>query len=263
MRLKDRIALITGGGKGIGRSIALAFAAEGADVAICARTETDLKRVAAEVERLGRRCFYRTADVTKKADAVATVDAALRHFGHLDILVNNAGGGDVADHRTLLEMDDKCWFDNIDLNLHGTWYFTKALLPHMVERRYGRIVNIASVAGVQGVPRLGAYAAAKHGVIGLSRTLALEAGEFGITCNVVCPGPTRAGWTISDTGIGKIAERFGMDVDSYNERAVAAGAIKRMVEPEEIAELTVYFASEMSGATTGQSVSVCGGFNMH
>jgi 3-hydroxybutyrate dehydrogenase len=263
MRLENRIALITGGGKGIGRSIAIAFAREGADLAICARTESDLKNTAAEIERLGRRCFYRIADVTKKPDAVAMADAALEHFGHIDILVNNAGGGDVADHRTLLEMDDQCWFDNIDLNLHGTWYFTKAILPHMVERRYGRIVNIASVAGLQGVPRLGAYAAAKHAVVGLSRTLALEAGEFGITCNVVCPGPTRAGWTISKTGIGKVAERFGMDVDSYNASAVAAGAIKRMVEPEEIAELCVYFASEASGAATGQSVSVCGGFNMH
>ncbi len=263
MRLKDRIALVTGGGKGIGRAIALAYAAEGADLAICSRTESDLRNVAEEVKRLGRRCFTRRADVTVKDQCVAMVEAALAHFGHIDILVNNAGGGDVADYRTLLEMDDQCWFDNIALNLHGTWYFTKALLPHMVERRYGRIVNIASVAGLQGVPRLGAYAAAKHGVIGLSRTLALECGEFGVTCNVICPGPTRAGWTISDTGVGKIAERYGLSVDEYNARAVAGGAIKRMVEPEEVAELAVYFASERSGATTGQSVSVCGGFNMH
>jgi 3-hydroxybutyrate dehydrogenase len=113
------------------------------------------------------------------------------------------------------------------------------------------------------VARLGAYAAAKHGVIGFSRTLALECGEYGVTCNVICPGPTRAGWTISDTGIGKIAERFGMSVDDFNARSVQAGAIKRMVEPEEVAELAVFFASDLSGATTGQSVSVCGGFNMH
>ena len=263
MRLANKIALITGGGKGIGRSIALAYASEGADVAICSRTASDLAAVAAEIEKLGRRCFHRVCDVTDKTQAVATVDAALKHFGRIDILVNNAGGGDVADHRTLLEMDDDCWFDNIALNLHSTWYFTKALLPHMVERHYGRIVNIASVAGLQGVARLGAYAAAKHGVVGFSRTLAIECGEFGITCNVICPGPTRAGWSISPTGIGKIAERVGLDVDSFNERAVQGGAIKRMVEPEEVAELAVYFGSDLSGATTGQSVSVCGGFNMH
>jgi NAD(P)-dependent dehydrogenase (short-subunit alcohol dehydrogenase family) len=263
MRLENKTALITGGGKGIGRAIALAFAREGADVAICARTARDLEAVAREVEAMGRRCFHRVCDVTDKAQSVATVEAALKHFGKIDILVNNAGGGDVADYRTILEMDDACWFDNIALNLHGTWYFTKAILPHMVERHYGRIVNIASVAGLQGVPRLGAYAAAKHGVIGLSRTLALEVGEFGITVNVICPGPTRAGWTISDTGIGKVAERFGMNVDSYNERAVQSGAIKRMVEVDEIAELAVYFASDLAAATTGQSVSVCGGFNMH
>lgn len=263
MKLKDRVALITGGGKGIGRSIALAYAAEGADVSICARSASDLKNVAAEIEKMGRRCLYTVCDVTRKDQCLATVKATLDHFGRVDILVNNAGGGDVADHRTLLEMDDDCWFDNIALNLHGTWYFTKALLQHMVDRRYGRIVNIASVAGLQGVPRLGAYAAAKHGVIGLSRTLALECGEFGITCNVICPGPTRAGWTISQTGVGKIADRFGLTLDEYNERAVAMGATKKMVEPEEIAELAVYFASDASRSTTGQSVSVCGGFNMH
>jgi NAD(P)-dependent dehydrogenase (short-subunit alcohol dehydrogenase family) len=263
MRLANKTALITGGGKGIGRAIALAFAREGADLAICSRTAADLEAVAAEIGALGRRCHRQTADVTDKAQAVAMVEASLRALGPIDILVNNAGGGDVADHRTLLEMDDQCWFDNISLNLHSTWYFTKALLPHMVERRHGRVINIASVAGLQGVPRLGAYAAAKHGVIGLTRTLALEAGEFGVTCNAICPGPTRAGWTISRTGIGRIADRFGMDLESYNARAVAAGAIKRMVEPEEVAELAVYFASDSSGATTGQSVSVCGGFNMH
>jgi len=263
MRLQNKIALITGSGKGIGKSIALAYAAEGADVAICSRTESDLAKVAREVEQLGRRCFFKTADVTKKSDCVAVAEAALKHFGHIDILVNNAGGGDVADHRTLLEMDDQCWFDNMDLNLNSTWYFTKAILPHMVERHHGRIVNIASVAGLQGVARLGAYAAAKHGVIGLSRTLALECGEFGVTCNVICPGPTRAGWTISKTGIGKIADQFGMSVDDFNARSVQSGAIKRMVEPEEVAELAVFFASDLSGATTGQSVSVCGGFNMH
>lgn len=263
MRLQGRTALITGGGRGIGRCIALAFAREGADVAICSRTEAQLRAVAREAAALGRRCYAEAADVTDKAQAVRVAQNALAHFGQIDILVNNAGGGDVADHRTILEMDDACWFDNVALNLHSTWYFTKALLPHMVERRYGRIVNIASVAGLQGVARLGAYAAAKHGVVGLSRTLALEAGEFGVTCNVICPGPTRAGWTISPTGIGRIAERFGMDVESFNARAVQGGAIKRMVEPEEVAEVAVYFASEMSGATTGQSVSVCGGFNMH
>ncbi len=263
MRLENKIALITGGGKGIGRCIALAYAAEGADVAICSRTESDLANVAREVKAAGLRCFHQVADVTNQADCVAMVDGTLKHFGRVDILVNNAGGGDVADHRTLLEMDDKCWFDNIDLNLHSTWYFTKALLGHMVERHYGRIVNIASVAGLQGVARLGAYAAAKHGVVGLSRTLALECGEFGITCNVICPGPTRAGWTISQTGIGKIAEGLGLSLDDFNARSVQNGAIKRMVEPEEVAELAVYFASDVSGATTGQSVSVCGGFNMH
>jgi len=115
-------------------------------------------------------------------------------------------------------------------------------------------MNIASVAGLQGVARLGAYAAAKRGVIGFSRRLALKFGEYGVTCNVICPAPTRAGWTISKRGIGKISSRSGMSVDDCNARAAESGAIERMVEPEEVAELALFFASAARDATTGYSV---------
>src|SRR6185437_5344096 len=125
---------ITGGSKGIGRAIALAYASEGADIAICARGERDLVAVADEVTKLGRRCWFRLCDVTLKKDALATVESALGHFGKIDILVNNAGGGAVPDYRSFLEMDDECWFANINVHLNAVWYFTKAVLAHMVER---------------------------------------------------------------------------------------------------------------------------------
>jgi ketoreductase len=263
MRLLERVALITGASKGIGLAIALAYANEGADIATCARSERNLEEAAEAIRQTGRRCWYKSADVTDKAQAVATVEGALAEFGKIDILVNNAGGGDRADTRTLLEMDDKCWFDNLDLHLNSVWYFTKAVLPYMVERRYGRVINIASIGGLQGMPRLGAYTVAKHGVIGLTRTLALEAGKYGITCNAICPGATRSGWTISKTGLGKLAEEAGMDIEDYTVRSLSGSALRRIIEPEEIAQLAVYLASDAAAAMTGQSISICGGLNMH
>ncbi|MGH7914852.1 MAG: SDR family NAD(P)-dependent oxidoreductase [Candidatus Binataceae bacterium] len=261
--MSEKIALITGSSRGIGRAIALAYAREGADVAICARGEHDLMTVAAEVTKLGRRCWYRRCDVTVKEDVFASVESALGNFGKIDILVNNAGGGAVPDYRTFLEMDDKCWFDNINVHLNAVWYFTKAMLPHMVERRSGRMINIASVGGLMGMPKLGAYAAAKHGVIGLTRTLALEVGRYGITCNAICPGATRSGWTISPEGIGKLAEKAGMDIAAFGERSVSGSALRRIIEPEEIAEMAVYLASDAGRSITGQSIAVCGGLSLH
>jgi NAD(P)-dependent dehydrogenase (short-subunit alcohol dehydrogenase family) len=263
MRLSERIALITGGSKGIGRAIALAYAREGADIAICARGERDLVAVADEVTKLGRRCWYRLCDVTLKKDALATVESALGHFGKIDILVNNAGGGAVPDYRSFLEMDDECWFANINVHLNAVWYFTKAVLAHMVERHEGRIINIASVGGLMGMPKLGAYATAKHGVIGFTRTLALEAGRYGITCNAICPGATRSGWTISPTGIGKLAEKAGISIAAFTERSVSGSALRRLIEPEEIAEMAVYLASDVGRSITGQSIAICGGLSMH
>jgi NAD(P)-dependent dehydrogenase (short-subunit alcohol dehydrogenase family) len=254
MRLADKIALITGGGRGVGRVIALTFAREGADVAICARTESELRNTAAEVESLGRRCFVGTCDVTVNEQVVPFVQAALRHYGRIDVLVNNAGGGDVARYSRVGDADDAWWFDNIALNLHSTFFFCRAVLPHMVERRYGRIVNVSSIAGLRGLPNMASYAAAKHGVEGLSRTIALECGKLGITCNSICPGSVRAGWTISEGGAGKAAKAAGLTMDEYTKVTAKAHTTGRIVEPEEIAELALFLASDASRTTTGQSI---------
>jgi NAD(P)-dependent dehydrogenase (short-subunit alcohol dehydrogenase family) len=254
MRLADKVALITGGGRGIGRVIAMAFAREGADIAICARTESELKSTAAEIERLGRRCFYGVCDVTINEQCVAVVEGARRHFGRLDILVNNAGGGDVARYSSVGKADDAWWFDNIALNLHSTFFFCRAVLPGMIEQRYGRIVNVSSVAGMRGLPKMASYAAAKHGVEGLSRSIALECGKLGVTCNSICPGSVRSGWTTSEGGAGKAAQALGMTMDEYTEITAKAHTTGRIVEPEEIAELAIFLASDLSRTTTGQSI---------
>lgn len=263
MRLKGKSAFITGGSKGIGHATALAYAREGAQVAICARGEAGLRATASTIEQAGGRCWFRSCDVTSKEEVAAVIDAALGQFGKIDILVNNAGGGAIPDYRSFIEMDDQCWFDNINVHLNAVWYCTKAVLPHMVQRGYGRVINIASVGGLMGMPKLGAYAAAKHGVIGFTRTLALEVGRFGITCNAICPGATRSGWTISPEGIGKLAAKAGMDIEAYAERSVAASALRRLIEPAEIAEMAVYLASEAGRSITGQAIAVCGGLVTH
>ena len=254
MRLADKVALITGGGRGIGRVIALAFAREGADIAICARTEAELKNTAAEVEKLGRRCFFKVCDVTVKDQCAAVVQGAIGHFGRLDILVNNAGGGDVAQYSTVGKADDAWWFDNIALNLHSTFFFCRAALPSMIERRYGRIVNVSSVAGLRGLPHMASYAAAKHGVEGLSRSIALECGKLGVTCNSICPGSVRSGWTTSEGGAGVAARNLGMTMEEYTKVTAKAHTTGKIVEPEEIAELAIFLASDLSGTTTGQSI---------
>ncbi len=254
MRLADKIALITGAGRGVGRVVALTFAREGADLAICARTESELKATAAEVEKLGRRCFLGTCDVTVNEQCVSFVNGALRHFGRIDVLVNNAGGGDVARYSTVGKADDAWWFDNIALNLHSVFFFCRAVLPHMIERRYGRIVNISSIAGLRGLPNMASYAASKHGVEGLSRSIALECGKLGVTCNSICPGSVRAGWTTSEGGAGKAAKALGMTIEEYTNVTAKAHTTGRIVEPEEIAELAVFLASDASRTTTGQSI---------
>jgi|SRR5271155_3694772 len=254
MRLAGKVALITGGGRGIGRVIALTFAREGADIAICARTEEQLKSTAAEIEQLGRRCYFQICDVTINEQCVAVVQGAIAHFGHLDILVNNAGGGDVAQYSTVGKADDAWWFDNIALNLHSTFFFCRAVLPAMIERRYGRIVNVSSVAGLRGLPHMASYAAAKHGVEGLSRSIALECGKLGVTCNSICPGSVRSGWTTSEGGAGIAAKNLGMTMDEYTKVTAKAHTTGKIVEPEEIAELAVFLASDLSGTTTGQSI---------
>jgi len=254
MRLADKIALITGGGRGVGRVIALTFAREGVDVAICARTESELRSTAAEVDKLGRRCFIGTCDVTVDQQCVSFVNDALRHFGRIDILVNNAGGGDVARYLTVGKADDAWWFDNIALNLHSVFFFCRAVLPHMIERRYGRIVNVSSIAGLRGLPHMASYAAAKHGVEGLSRSIALECGKLGVTCNSICPGSVRAGWTTSEGGAGVAAKAAGMTMEEYTKVTAKAHTTGKIVEPEEIAELAVFLASDASRTTTGQSI---------
>ena len=258
MRLQDKVALVTGAGRGIGRAIALAFAREGADVAVTARTAAEIEQVAAEVGALGRSAAALEVDLSDRAAAIALPERVASHFPAVDILVNNAGIGSNASPHRLVEYDDDFWDLSLAINLTAPYLLTKALVPAMVERGWGRVINMASVAGKRGLLAGGAYTATKHGLIGLTRTAALETAGTGVTINAICPGATRTVMMLRRLKVD--AELRGAPVAEVEANINPMG---RMLDPEEIAELAVYLASDDARGMTGQALNLSGGSTMH
>ena len=254
MRLKDSVALITGGGRGIGRAIALAMAREGAVVAVAARSQHELDAVRKEIEGLGRHAFAGQCDVTDRdqvARLVREVEAAL---GPITILVNNAG---IAASVKTVEMDDGLWERILRVNLTGTYLCTKAVLPGMLRRQYGRIINIASTGGKVGFLYSAAYCASKHGVLGFTRALALEVAKHGITVNAICPGFAETRMT--DESIRRIVEKTGRAPDAARQALEALNPQQRLIRPEEVAAVAVMLACPEAGGIHGQAINVDGG----
>lgn len=185
MLLKDKTALITGAGRGIGRAVALAFAGQGCSVALVARTRDELEEVAAEVSALNGRTLVLPCDVADPGAVQEAAEKALNAFGRVDILVNNAG---YACFKPVWELSLEDWRRSLDVNLTSAFLFCRALLPHMMERRSGRIINMSSVTGLKALPEQGAYCAAKHGLNGWTKSLALELRPYNIAVHAVCPG---------------------------------------------------------------------------
>lgn len=255
--LKGRRALVTGGGRGIGRSIALAMADAGADIAVSARSMVELEAVAGEIGQRRQHGFAVAMDVMNREQITAGVNEAASKLGGLDILVNNAGGlvaksPDQLDHLT---HDPKAFEDNLFLNLTQAFYATHAALPYMMKQRWGRIISVGSGYAKNGGGPL-AYSAAKHGLIGFTRSLAYAAAPYGINVNVLCPGWTNtklADWNA-------LGAMMGISSDEAKRGAESQNIQKRIVEPDELGPMAALLASDAAGAITGQVISVDGGF---
>lgn len=248
------MALITGGGRGIGRAIALAFAREGADAAVAARTLAEVEAVAEAIRALGRRAIAIPCDVTDPEAVAACVRKAEAELGPIQILVNNAG---VAVSARLTETDDDLWQRHLMVNMTGAFYMSRAVLPGMLARKWGRIINIASTAARQGYAYTAAYTASKHGLLGLTRALALEVVEANITVNALCPGfvATDLTWGAAR----RIAEKTGRSYEEAVRALAGFSPQKRLIEPEEVAHLAVLLGSEEARGITGQAINIDGG----
>ncbi len=256
-KLQDRVVLVTGGGRGIGRAIALALAEEGAKVAVTARTASELEEVAGAIRNRGGRALPLTADLADRAAPRHIVQQVADQLGPVEILVNNAGIGSSANPQPVVDFDDDFWELSLRVNLTAPYLLCKAVLPAMLAQRWGRIINIASINGKIGSLHGAAYAASKHGVLGLTRTLALELAAQGITANAICPGPVRT--VMNDRRVAYDARRRGV---TFEEQAASMTPMGRRLEPDEVAPLAVYLASEEAGMVTGQALNVCGGMLM-
>ncbi|WP_242395979.1 SDR family NAD(P)-dependent oxidoreductase [Anaeromyxobacter oryzisoli] len=250
--IEGRVALVTGGGRGIGRAIALALAREGMHVAIAARTVPEIEAVAAEVAALGRRTLFFPLDVSDRAALSRAPSVVAATLGPVDVLVNNAGmhtSGPV--HR----MDDASWDAVLAVNLTAPMLLCRACLPAMYERGFGRIVNVASVAGKIGIKYGAAYSASKHGLLGLTRSLALEAARKGVTVNAVCPSWTET--QMLDEAVAAIAAATGRTEAEAREAILRANPLGRAALPEEVATAAVFLVKD--AAVTGQAIHVDGG----
>ncbi len=251
--LAGKHAVVTGGSKGIGLAIAHDLCALGANVTITGRT---METLSAAVHSLGAvgSVHAVAGDVSDSASVEATLANARGRFGPIAILVNNAGqAASSAFGRT----DDETWTRMLEVNLTGTFLCTRAALPDMVAAKWGRIVNVASTAGLRGYAYVAAYCAAKHGVIGLTRALALELATQGVTVNAVCPGYTETD-IVRDT-IAKVMRKTGRDEAQARAELVKFNPQGRLVTPEEVAQTVAWLCLPGSDAITGQSIAVAGG----
>ena len=254
--LTGRVAIVTGGGRGIGRAIARRFAAEGAAILVTARTESEVRRVAGEIAASGGKAAHLTADVAHETQCSAIVAAAENQLGPVDILVNNAGHyGPV---KPIEEIFPEEWDRVIAVHLRGAFLLTRLLLPKMYARGAGVIVNISSLSAKAAFSWGSPYAAAKAGLLGLTRVAAAEAAQRGVRVNAICPGPVTETKMSQDLGRA-LAARLGMNPDEQLAQFLKSILQGRGQTTEEIAAVAAFLASDQASAITGQSLNVDGG----
>lgn len=245
MRFRNRVAVITGAARGIGKAIATRLAAEGASVVIADIDRAGAEQAAKELEAAGQKAFAYCMDVSDPEQVTTTIQSIVQLFGSIDILMNNAGI--VGEECPVFKMSDVQWHRMMDVNLHGVFYCSRAVLPAMLSKKWGRIVNISSVAGKEGVPNIADYVASKAGAIGFTKGLAKEVARDGITVNCVTPGLTDG---------TEMARSFTAEQRASK---VAKVPMVRMATPEEVAAVAIFLASEEASFVTGAVYDVTGG----
>jgi NAD(P)-dependent dehydrogenase (short-subunit alcohol dehydrogenase family) len=260
-RLNNKVALVTGAARGIGRAIARRLAEEGAKVIITAdKDEKGLHLLQDELmkARPGYEGFYLLMDVTKKNDVEAGVANIIERLNQIDILVNNAG---INTFQPLLDMPEEEWDKVINVNLKGVFIVTQAVAREMVRRKSGKIINLSSALGKKGVKYYAHYSASKAGVIAFTQSTSAEMAKFGINVNAVCPGEveTEMLWTSYE----RISQYEHITLEDQREKGQNLMVLRRFEHPEDIAPLVAFLASDESNYITGQSINVCGGIHFH
>lgn len=245
LSLADKVAIITGGSRGIGRVIAIGFAEAGADVVVCSRTLADLEKVAGEIRALGRRSLAVEANIAVKSDVDNLVEKTLEEFGTIDILVNNAAMNIM---RPLVELREDGWDKVMNVGLKGYYLCSQAVAKVMIEKKSGNIINIASGAAVKAAPMLGAYSISKAGVVMLTQLLAADLARYNIRVNGIGPGMVKTGFSQPMWG--------NPDMLKVIESQIPLG---RLAEPEEIMAVALFLASDASSYITGQTIYADGG----
>lgn len=250
--MKGKVAIVTGGASGIGLAIAEMFAREGVNCVIADLEASGGEQAATKLQNAGTECLFVATSVSQPGDVRHLVEATMERFGRLDILVNNAGLQFVA---PVVDFPEERWDTLIGVMLTGTFLCCKYALPHMIQQKWGRIINISSVHGKVASPFKVAYISAKHGVLGLTKVVALEMGENNITCNAICPGYVRT--PLVEKQIADQARVNGIsEEDVVKKIMLAPAAIRRMLEPGEVASLVAYLCSDAAAGITGAALDI-------
>jgi len=258
MDLKDRVAMVTGAAQGIGKATALILAQYGADIVATDVKENGLKQTVTEIKNFGRQAMALTMDVSKKPEVTGCVEEALQYFGKIDILVNAAG---ICPSSMLMDLEEEVWDHVIDVNTKGVFLCSQAAAQSMMENRYGKIINVSSIASKTGEFGNGAYCVSKAGVSMLTQVQALELAPYSINVNAVCPGFTDT--ELLHNALTTRESDGHVSPENYQQTLLEKVPLGRMAQPGEVGELIAFLASDKAAYITGEAILIAGGKEMH